>query len=173
MGLPSVGLCVKQLLHLPLGTERSRSLEINFSQNPHKAHGICLPAEGPVPQEHTYRDDRDRKGRAVGGGLTKNGGSCSLAEFDIFLSPCGCKWLLRPRGTACGLDSEGTRLLGKKRRRETAAPSLPLSLSLHLPGELQLVLFHRPLLRSQGLVLLARPGVRERVNRQEAAGLAD
>ena len=62
-------------------------------------------------------------------GLTNNGGSCSLAEFDIFLSPSGFKWLLSPRGTAYALDSEGTRLLGKP-RRETAALSLSLSLSL-------------------------------------------
>ena len=61
-------------------------------------------------------------------GLTNNGGSCSLAEFDIFLSPSGFKWLLSPRGTAYALDSEGTRLLGKP-RRETAALSLSLSLS--------------------------------------------
>lgn len=60
--------------------------------------------------------------------LTNNGGSCSLPEFDIFLSPSGFKWLLRPRGTACALDSEGTRLLGKQ-RRETAAHSLSLSAS--------------------------------------------
>lgn len=64
----------------------------------------------------------------MGVGLTNNGGSCSLAEFDIFLSPSGFKWLLSPRGTACALDSEGTRLLGKP-RRETAALSLSLSLS--------------------------------------------
>lgn len=127
-------------------------MEVNFSKNPYKAHGICLPAEGPAPPEDPCRDDCGRKGEAVGVGLTNNGGSCSLAGFDIFLSPSGFKWLLSPRGTACALDSEGTRLLGKP-RRETAAHSLSLSLSLflHLPGELPLVFFHRPFLRSQGL----------------------
>lgn len=64
----------------------------------------------------------------MGVGLANNGGSCSLAGLDIFLSPSGFKWLLRPRGTACALDSEGTRLLGKQ-RRETAAHSLSLSAS--------------------------------------------
>lgn len=43
--------------------KKPSSVEINFSQNPYKAHGICLPTEGPAPQVHTYRGgDCDRKG---------------------------------------------------------------------------------------------------------------
>lgn len=46
-----------------LGDEKKPvSVEINLSKNPYKAHGICLPTEGPVPQEHTYRGDCGRKG---------------------------------------------------------------------------------------------------------------
>lgn len=46
-----------------LGDEKKQfSVEINVSKNPYKAHGICLPTEGPVPQEHAYRDDCSRKG---------------------------------------------------------------------------------------------------------------
>lgn len=71
----------------------------------------------------------------MGVGLTNNGGSCSRAEFDIFLSPSGFKWLLSPGGTACALDSEGTRLLGKPRReRQRLARSLSLSLSASAGG---------------------------------------
>lgn len=40
--------------------------------------------------------------------------------------------------------------LGSKGERQRLP--LSLSLSLHLPAELQLVFFHRPFLRSQGLV---------------------
>lgn len=46
-----------------LGDEKKPfSVEMNLSKNPYKAHGICLPTEGPVPQEHTYRGDCGRKG---------------------------------------------------------------------------------------------------------------
>lgn len=42
--------------------KKPSSVEINFSKNPYKAHGICLPTEGPAPQVHTYRGDCDSKG---------------------------------------------------------------------------------------------------------------
>lgn len=89
----------------------------------------------------------------MGVGLTNNGGSCSRLSLTSFFLPLDLNGFSAREALPVPWIQKVHASLGSQGERDSGSLTLSLSLFLHLPGELPLVFFHRPFLRSQGLVL--------------------